>query len=91
MAYFFYTPAPLLQELGLKNKKHTRTAVLRNTHGKPYYGTHTESRIMEQTESRILSLESCYSYTANNTKHVHTTTKGWSGPQDVFMNMKSIV
>jgi hypothetical protein len=36
------------------------------THGKPYHGTHGKP---------TLSLESCYPYTPNNTKHVHITPK----------------
>ncbi len=41
-----YTPAPLLQELGLKNKIHIRKA---GTHGKP---EHTESQNTTHTYSQ---------------------------------------
>ncbi len=56
-AVILYTPAPLLQELGLKNKIHTRES--RNmehteygTHGQPEHGTHGiwNTRNMELTE-----------------------------------------
>jgi hypothetical protein len=75
----FNTPAPLLQELGLNNKLHTRTAVLWET-------THTDSRIMGKPYSQSWKLLSIH---IQQYQICTYHPKGWSDHQAVFMYTKN--
>jgi hypothetical protein len=80
MGYFIpYTPAPLLQELGLKNKIHTRESRNDIHTWKLERYTHVKARTIYTRKTRtidtpILSLCS-YTYKPNSIKHNHSTPK----------------